>query len=291
MNEQNEEILLDLLSKKAVYGLTEEEQRQLDSLDNIEWDWEDDDSFELSAAAINLTDIKVDEPLPTHLQSKILANADAYFAEKNEKSNVLKFGKGAENVAAQVGRQIIETQPRASLLTWLGWAFAAAACVALAVNIWTTRLQTNSPDIVQNPPQTTQTPKTLTLAEQREQLLASANDLAKTTWTDFDPKKPQNVKGDVVWSNSQQKGFVRFQNIPANDKSRETYQIWIFDDNQKNPVSGGVFDANETGEIIIPIEADLTIQKPKMVGVTAEKPGGVVVSELKKVMAVAKFET
>jgi anti-sigma-K factor RskA len=82
---------------------------------------------------------------------------------------------------------------------------------------------------------------------------------------------------------------VRFRNLPVNDKTKETYQLWIFDENQKQPIDGGVFDANEAGEIIIPIDAKLKVQKPKMFAVTAEKPGGVVVSPLEKVMAVAKI--
>ena len=99
------------------------------------------------------------------------------------------------------------------------------------------------------------------------------------------------MKGDVVWSNSAQKGFVRFSNLPVNDKTKEQYQVWIFDENQKHPVDGGVFDANEAGEIIIPIDPKIKVQKPKMFAVTAEKPGGVVVSPLEKVMAVAKVST
>ena len=43
-----------------------------------------------------------------------------------------------------------------------------------------------------------------------------------------------------------------------------------------------------TSEIVIPIDAKIKVQKPKMFAVTAEKPGGVVVSPLEKVMAVAK---
>jgi hypothetical protein len=42
------------------------------------------------------------------------------------------------------------------------------------------------------------------------------------------------------------------------------------------------------GEVVIPINAKLQVRKPKMFAVTAEKPGGVVVSKQGKVMAIAK---
>jgi anti-sigma-K factor RskA len=115
----------------------------------------------------------------------------------------------------------------------------------------------------------------------------------QTTWTDFNPKQPRGVVGDVVWSNSLQKGFMRFRSIPANDKRRETYQLWVFDaaQNAKTPIDGGVFDVEANGDVIVPIDAKIRVQKPTMFAVTAEKPGGVVVSELGKVMAVAKIET
>ncbi len=104
----------------------------------------------------------------------------------------------------------------------------------------------------------------------------------------MDPKKPRGVEGEVVWSNAQQKGFVRFRNLPVNDKTKETYQVWVFDASQKNPVSAGVFDVHQNGEVIVPMNAAIAIQKPTMIGITAEKPGGVMVSDLKNVMAVAK---
>ncbi|RMG03154.1 MAG: anti-sigma factor, partial [Acidobacteria bacterium] len=77
----------------------------------------------------------------------------------------------------------------------------------------------------------------------------------------------------------------------ANDPSKETYQLWIVDESQKYPIDGGLFNVNTQGEIILPIDTRLKVEKPKMFAVTAEKPGGVVVSDLKRVMAVAKIET
>jgi anti-sigma-K factor RskA len=282
MNEQEKEKMLELLSDKAVFGLSDAEFAELAELEKNFPEFQDE-SFELAAATIGMMNLDTSEPMPAHLRTKIAADAEQYFAARKEVVSTAEPQAEKEEF-----QKTFAFEPKKSIWNWVGWAVAGFACVALAVNIWTTRL--NVTDIAKNPPTPTITPKIeLTLAEQREQLLASATDAVQTTWGDFDPKKPKNVQGDVVWSNSTQKGFVRFRGLPVNDKSKETYQLWIFDDNQKQPIDAGIFDANEAGEIIIPIDAKLKVQKPKMFAVTAEKPGGVVVSPLEKVMAVAKI--
>ena len=80
--------------------------------------------------------------------------------------------------------------------------------------------------------------------------------------------------------------------LPKNDASKTSYQLWIFDANQddKTPVDGGVFDINSEGEVIIPIDAKIKVGKPQMFAVTAEKPGGVVVSKRDKIVTIAKVQ-
>ena len=281
MNDVNKEKMLDLLTAKATGRISEEEARQLKELEEMFSEFKDDHSFELAAAAIGLINLKTDEPLPAHLRNRILDDAEQYLVADAKDISEQKSSETEEY------QKTLTFAPKRSIWQSLGWVFAAAACIALAVVIW------NKPRVeyVQAPPpQITPTP-TPNANEQRQQLLASSNDLVQKSWTDFDPKKPLNVRGDFVWSNSAQKGFARFQNMPVNDKSKETYQIWIFDETQKNPISAGVFDADQTGEIIIPMEAAIRVEKPTMIGITVEKPGGVMVSDLSKVMAVAKIET
>lgn len=284
MNNLDKEKMLDLLFAKATTGLSAEESEQLKELEEVFPELKDDYSFELAAAAIGLINLKTDEPMPAHLHKKILADADKYIGStKTETRNL----ESSENEEFQ---KTFTFEPKRSIWQSLGWVVAALACIALAIVLWLPR---NNPTIEMAeivPQQITPTP-TPNLAEQRQQLIESANDVVQRNWSDFDPKKPRNVQGDVVWSNAAQKGFIRFQNLPVNDKLKEAYQLWIFDETQKNPIDGGVFSANEAGEIIIPIDAKLEVKKPTMFAVTAEKPGGVVVSELGKVMAVAKIET
>ena len=297
---ENKERMLDLLTMREIHGLSEEDQKELERLLQNFPEWQDDETLALTAAAITLTVVNTDEPMPANLRSKILADSERYFAneENNEETSgkVLDFkSKSGRTVSAETGvvGGFADRLRRLSFWNLAGWVAAAAACVVLGFNLWTT----NAPEVAVNPSPSPQISPALlpspNLAQQREQFLTAAPDAVQSSWTDFNPKEPRNVKGDVVWSNSLQRGYIRFQNLPVNDKTRETYQLWIFDANQnaKTPVDGGVFDIDANGDVIVPIDAKIKVGKPTMFAVTAEKPGGVVVSELGKVMAVAKIET
>jgi anti-sigma-K factor RskA len=102
----------------------------------------------------------------------------------------------------------------------------------------------------------------------------------------------KNISGDIVWSDSKQAGYMRFHGLPVNDKSKETYQLWIFDETQdpKTPIDGGTFDVGQNGDIVIPINARLKVKSPQMFAVTIEKPGGVVVSKREKIVVLAKTQ-
>lgn len=283
MNEQEKERMLDLLTDRVLFGLTPEQEKELKILEEKYPGLKSDESFDLTAGAINLTTVRNVEPLPPRLREKILADADRFFAGKNS-SNVVDFQPKLREVpapaAGETGERSAHTAsftPKSSVSRWLGWAVAAAACLALAFNLWTTRTISPSP-----PP--------LTMAQQREQLMRETPDIIRAQWSEADPKQPLKISGDVVWSDSKQKGYMLLRGIPKNDASRETYQLWIFDANQddKTPVDGGVFDVNENGEVIIPIDAKIKVNNPKMFAVTAEKPGGVVVSKREKMISIAK---
>jgi anti-sigma-K factor RskA len=281
MSEKNKEKMLELLSDQAIFGLSDEELAELAQLEK-NFPELTDDSLELAAATIGMMNLDTSEPMPAHLRTKIEADAEKYFTAR--RAEAPEVSEPAENEEFQ---KTFTLEPKKSVWSWLGWAVAAAACIVLAVNIYTTRV--NQREISGVTPTPTATPAAvLTPAQQRAQLLSSVSDVVQTTWGDADPKKPLNVEGDIVWSNSAQKGFIRFRNLPANDKTKEQYQLWIFDETQKYPVDGGVFDSDAAGEIVIPIDAKIKVQKPVMFAVTAEKPGGVVVSAREKIMAIAK---
>ena len=81
MNEKKE-ILLDLLSQRAIYGLNETEQKKLDELMKNHPEFLDDESFELTAAYVNLASLERVEPMPDFLKNRILADAGKFLRPK-----------------------------------------------------------------------------------------------------------------------------------------------------------------------------------------------------------------
>lgn len=276
MSEEQNELLFDLLTKKAVYGLDEAEQDQIDELDLGSGDAEFR-SLEITAAAISMVGLTDDEPLPAHLFSKISANADKL------------FGKVSTEDSPWPPAYQTDEKPSRSWFGWFGWVTAAAACVALGVNIYITQMQPPV-EVVKAPP--VETPRILTTAEMRDAMLASTERVIKANWAAGNVKELKDVSGDVVWSDEKQAGFMRFRGLPANDRTKETYQLWIFDKTQDKatPIDGGVFDVSANGEVVIPINAKLKAQEPAMFAITIEKPGGVVVSKREKIAALATVE-
>ncbi|MBY0312648.1 MAG: anti-sigma factor [Phycisphaerales bacterium] len=99
--------------------------------------------------------------------------------------------------------------------------------------------------------------------------------------------------GEVVWSDTLQRGYMRIIGAKSNDPKAMQYQLWIVDPSRdKNPVDGGVFDigaaSSAGGAIIVPFESRLAVNGPKVFAITAEKPGGVVVSAGPLIMVAAR---
>jgi anti-sigma-K factor RskA len=241
-------------------GSSAEEAEKLRELEREFPELKDDKSFE--AAAISMTNLATHEPLPARLRSRVEADAREFFA----------------------ANKTFAFERKRSRRQWLGWAFAAAAVAILAFNLWTTRLDSKVVYV-----QITPTP-TPSSGQRFAELLASA-DALKVSMKSV--KDSRTLVGEVVWSDSAQKGFLRLRGLAPNNKRKEQYQLWIVAANQnaKTPVDGGVFDIGDAGEIIIPIDAKIKVEKPAVFAITAEKPGGVVVSKQEKVMALGKIGT
>ncbi|MEQ1922734.1 MAG: anti-sigma factor [Pyrinomonadaceae bacterium] len=285
MNEEQKDIFFDLLTKKAVYGLDEAEQAQLDAMDSGNAGLEFN-SLEVAAAAISMMAVD-EEPMPASLRSKIIADANAFVVEQNEQT-VAWPPTTAEGDKSYVADS--EERSSGSWLGWLGWASAALACIALVLNIYFTRVQ-SPPEIAKVPP--VETPRALTPTELRDEMVKAATDTIKATWAAGNVKGIAGVVGDIVWSDQKQAGYMTFKNLPVNDTNAYTYQLWIMDENQGDvtPIDGGTFDVNTNGEIVIQINAKLKAKSPHLFAVTMEKPGGVVVSKREKIVALAKVET
>jgi anti-sigma-K factor RskA len=279
MNQEREEQRLDLLIKRAVSGLSDQEQAKLDEFEREEMN-APDQSLEITVAALSLIDADRDAAMPAGLRSKVLSDAYHWFDAQH----------GPARQPAGSEPHFSPDVPARSFWGWFGWAAAAAACIALVANIWVTRFR---PAEVARDVTPTPTPVRKIGPEQmREQLISSAPDLIRVN---IGPGTMKDLKpaGDVVWSDAGQSGYLRLAGLPKNDPGKETYQLWIVAENQdpKTPVDGGVFDVSSDGEVIIPIDPRVKVSNPKAFAITVEKPGGVVVSKQEKVAALGKNET
>ena len=287
-NKIEDEKMLELLADQAVFGLSEKELRELERLENEYPNLSLDPTFEVAAAAVGLSKIDSSEHMPASLQSKILADADEFFGaaqvvnEEPRKHEVVE--PVTETVESNV-RTVEFDEPKRPFWQWLTPVFAGIGCLALIANIWITYSGQQEVAVQKKDP--VESPKVLTSSEKRDQFIASAKDVIRTSWTS--PAKDENLKGEVVWSTEKQEGYMTFKGLPKNAADKETYQLWIFDETplEAHPVDGGVFDINADGEVVVPIDAKIRTGAPKAFAVTVEKPGGVVVSKREKIVALA----
>ncbi len=276
MKNEIDERMLDLLCDQALFGLSEEELQELARFGENDATRNEALSLELTAAKLNTAGIVENSELPEHLFASILAESKKHVAAEE---NVFTAPRGT--VAAET------SSASSGMFGWLGWAVAAAACIALAFVV------INRPGdqgmIAAAPTPTPTIQKELTPAELRQQLLNTEQAVIKADWGKGNVPEAEGISGDVVWSDDKQTGYMRIRGLPVNDKNREQYQLWIFENAklEEHPKDGGVFDVNSEGEVIIPIDAKILTRGPKAFAITVEKPGGVVVSSREKIAGLA----
>ena len=102
------------------------------------------------------------------------------------------------------------------------------------------------------------------------------------------------VHGYVSWRADRNSGYVVFEGLKPNDAKREQYQLWIVDADRdtRYPVDGGVFDVpNSDHPARVNVSPRLRVGHPAAFVVTVEQPGGVVVSDRGRIVAIAKVGT
>ena len=123
----------------------------------------------------------------------------------------------------------------------------------------------------------------------RERMLDTVPRVGHWTWNgDGTPGR-----GDVVWDNERQHGFLRLQGLVPNDPRAVRYQLWIFDAERDDryPVDGGVFDIPSGQDVVvIPVRPAVRVSSPAAFAVTVERPGGAVVSSREQVVAYASTD-
>lgn len=245
--------MFDLLADRATEGIGETETQELERLLGV-FPSQNADEFDRTAALINIAMMgSSNAPLPSRVRDRLMIDAGKYFGTRKQDSSASSSLNHSEQVPVLVLR---------SQRTRAPW-FLAAATLAFAVLGW---WQVYSPDETSQP------------LRLRYDEFSGSPDIVRVSWVGTEnPYK--KVSGEALWSDSTQAGYMRFVGLEPNDPQRFQYQLWIVDpDRDKHPVDGGVFDVANAGEMIIPMEAKLRVERPKAFAITLEKSGGVVVS-------------
>ena len=211
--------------------------------------------FEWAVAAIHLSHLEGLENPPAKLRQRLLSLGE---------SLVRKFADSARLMTpARRPRSLPRGMP----------AFLLAAAALLLLLFWLPASQDANP------------------FDQRQSLLARADDVVRYSWTQTEDPAAVKARGDVIWSAAQQEGYMRFEGLEINEPSSQQYQLWIFDksraDWEAKPVDGGVFDV-QSAEVVIPIDPKLKVREGVLFAVTLEVPGGVVVSDRDRLVLLAQ---
>jgi hypothetical protein len=268
---QPDEAMLDLLIKQVTEGLSPEEQRELDVLDDETASAYGRD-LEHAAAAISVAGSGSPEPMPAALRASVEARLQGAMAATAVAPTAGESGRVASSTVRAIG-----TAPRVRTRSTAGW-WAAAACLVLAVLGWVRSPLVQGPGAAATP------------VQQREALLASPGAEQIQLETTAEPAAA-GAKVDVVWDPRSQRGFARFVGLKPNDPAQHQYQLWIFDGDrdQRYPVDGGVFNVPPNADqVVVPIRAPLEVHTAKAFAVTIETPGGVVVSGREHVVAIGQ---
>ncbi len=263
--------LLELLADRALFGLDEHEEAELRALiaadPNLGADLLESSEFDVIVARADAA-MSPSLDLPVALRDR-LNQAGAQW------SGVASAGTHSPAIAGTI-RPASAPPSRA----WMGWVAAAAALV-LAATAWWPRLSGGSRPMP---------------IERQFESFAAAPGAVRAPWAPFNaldngaPPETSGVTGEVVWNQAEQRGYLKFKGLPANDPAREQYQLWIVDAKRglDQRISGGVFNA-ATGETLVPIEPRLHVDQAAVFAVTIERPGGTWVSDMKRRVVLAKL--
>ncbi len=248
----------DLLVLRATDGLEPDLHAEL-----VELGVEDIDSFDLAAAAIEVSTLPLVEEMPAELADLIVARGLELVSSKTFTAPAVPA------VAAQLPERIASFassasnelgQRRSRARTWIPWLVASTSLAAAASAI--VYATTRSPASAGSPAADIREHR----GDAKRFVLAPA--------------------GDVVWSGEQQAGRLHFVALPANDPSRERYQVWIVDRDRdpRFPVDGGMFDSSGA-TVEVPFTSRLPIGSATGFVVTLEGARGAVVSQREHVVA------
>jgi hypothetical protein len=279
--------LLELLADRSIFGIDAEEERELDALLLAHPACDSDGLDRLAAAVSVATSPSESGDLPTAVRARLRDGAARFVRHRGQPA--VRAAKARGQFAGAGGRAV----PLAAIVTI---ATAASVAIVFILGRWNAlqeglRVGGEGPMAVADNasekaatldgrqklrPDSRAVPMAVDApAQQREAMLASVRDAVRLDCAAAAGAGETAAAGDVVWSPSRQRGFLRISGLAKNDRSRSQYQIWIVNGNRRHPVAAGVFDVDrETGDVIVPILPQAFVQGPTMFAVTVEQPGG-----------------
>ena len=275
MNGDRTHRLFDLLADQTTGGLDAASGRELESL-LADHPTGQDDSMELAAASVELAFLETGgeiEAMPAHLRARVMQDAERAMGwTAGDAAGAITRPRSADSVADRAA------DGGSFWSRWLPWTVAAASLVLV---LWMFSRQPEVP-IAEVPPSN---------ADLRADLLVRDPAAVQLEWTATEDAAAADASGNVVWSDTEQAGYMIFRGLASNDPTAQQYQLWIFDEtrDERYPVDGGVFDVPPGAtEVVVPIQAKLDVDNPVLFAVTVERPGGVVVSSRERIVLVAQ---
>ncbi|MCA9322260.1 MAG: anti-sigma factor [Planctomycetes bacterium] len=237
--------LMDVLAERATSGLAPERELELVQL-LAEFPEVDADHLDLAAAVLLRVWHSEDdlEPMPATLRRAVIARAPRRAVERPS---------------------ALSDPPAAISVWWRPYAIAATLVMVFLAG----RLLRDVPNQGRK------------IGPSLEQQLAAAADTRSHRWVAQGIEGYAGAQGEIVWSGSRQAGLMRLEGFPPNDPAKRQYQLWIVDPERdaRHPVDGGVFDISGPEPVVIPLNLKLPLIAPRAFAITAEQPGGVVVSQ------------
>lgn len=231
--------LIELAMRRATEGLTTAESDELIAL-QARFPDVDADEIELTVAALDPVHREPPPAPPASVLTKLNRLA-------------VQYARGA--LPPETPRAEPAGPRGARAPAWLGWAVAAGVAGAfVAYALWPK-------------------PPAPSLTRQRDEFVSRA---APATFAGTNEAK---AVATVQWSTAEQTGFLEVRGLPPNDPTREQYQLWIVDPAQEHPIDAGVFDVKPDGTALVKMHPPIRVSGAKVLAITKEKAGGVVVTK------------
>ena len=248
---------LDLLADRALFGLSESEEQELEQLQPQFADVDADEMDRIVALIESSSPTKSLDQMPASVREKVLESGEQ-FSESGSVTTKPSYSRGRDILIAVVA--------------------TAATFLVVLLNVWKPAEELN-------------------VSQRRDELIRVSTDLVRVDWTPANSEDSsyggEVIWSDELQKGFMSfRGLPA--NDPK--KEQYQLWIFDAKQDEKYPIDGGVFDitasgiesASGAGDTIVEIDAKLMVEKPSLFAITIEKPGGVVVSDRSRLPLLAK---